>query len=73
MLIFLQKQKNPPEYLDKCKNNTSKPQFLPSEVRVALEQMAMEQGLYAQVMMICLQDFGNKKEKGKTNKYNLQR
>ena len=34
--------------------------------------MAMEQGLYAQVVMIHRKDSDNKKEKEKTKKYNFQ-
>ena len=72
ILHFLRKQKNPPEFLDRCKKYPNKYQFLPSEVKVALEKMAMEQGLYAQVVMIRQKDSENKKEKENTKKYNFQ-
>ena len=52
---------SPPEFLDKCKNNTNGPQFLPSEVKLVLKIMAMEQGLYVQVVMIRRKDSDNKK------------
>ena len=42
------------------KNETN---LLPSEVKKFLNIMAMEQGLYAQVMMILRKDSDNKKEK----------
>ena len=44
---FLQKQENPPKVIERCKKYPNEPQFLPSEVKVVLKQMAMEQGLYA--------------------------
>ena len=34
--------------------------------------MAMEQGLYEQVVTICQKYLDNKKEEGKTKKYNFQ-
>ena len=34
--------------------------------------MAMEQGLYAQVVMICRKDLDNKKENENTKEYNFQ-
>ena len=36
----------------KCKNNANEAQFLPLEVKNNIKQMAMEQGLYAQVGML---------------------
>ena len=49
--------------LDLCLKNTNEPQFLTSEFKVALKKIAMEQVLYAQVVMIHLKDSDNKKEK----------
>ena len=62
VLHFLQKKTFPPEFLEKCKNNSNKPQFLTSEFKIALK-MATEQGLYAKVMMIRKKDYDNKKKK----------
>ena len=53
-------------------NNKNQPQFLPSDVKIVLKKMAMEQGLYAQAVMIRQKDLDNKKEKENTKKYNFQ-
>ena len=36
----------------KCNNNANEAQFLPLEVKNNIERMSMEQGLYAQVVML---------------------
>ena len=36
-----------------CKDNAIIPQFIPLEVKNNTKRMAMEQGLYAQVIMLC--------------------
>ena len=69
---FCSKKTFPTEFLEKCKNNQSKPQNIPSEVKVALKKMDMEQGLYEQVVIIQRKDSENKKGKEKTKKYNFQ-
>ena len=62
ILHFLQKHFFTPECLEQYKKYPNEPQFLPSEVKVALK-MATEQGLYTQVVMIHQKDSENKKEK----------
>ena len=61
--VFLATNIFPTEFLDQCKNNPNSPQNIPSEVKVALKIMSMEQGVYAQVVMICRKESDNKKEK----------
>ena len=51
--IFKETKIVPEEFLDFCKNNPNQAQFLPSEVKILLKKMAMELGLYAQVVIIC--------------------
>ena len=52
--------------------NTNQPQFIPSGVKKLLKLMAMEQGLYAKVVMIHQKHLDNKKEQKKTKRYNFQ-
>ena len=50
-----------PHYFhDLCKD-PNQPQLLPYDVKIVLKIMAMEQGLYAQVVMICQKDLDDKK------------
>ena len=42
----------PTEFLDQCRNNPNKPKDITSEIKESLKRMAMEQGLYSQVVMI---------------------
>ena len=72
MLHFLKKRIFPEAFLDLCKNSPNQPQFLPYEVKVVLKIMAIEQRLYAQVVMIFQKDHDNKNKKENTNKYNFQ-
>ena len=60
----------PPKYQTNVKN-PNLPQFSPSGVKVDLKRMAMEQGLYAQLVMIGQKD-PDKKGKGKDQEYNFQ-
>ena len=39
-------------FKNQCKNNPNEPQNMPSEVKESLKKMDMENGLYAQVVMI---------------------
>ena len=58
--------------LNQCKNNPNEPQNIPSEFKADFKTMAMENGLYAQVVMILRRESDDKKEKDKTHKYNFQ-
>ena len=42
----------PTNFLDQCRNNKNEPQNIPNKIKAALKKMAMEQGLYPQVVMI---------------------
>ena len=53
MLHFLKKRKISTIFLNLRKNNPNQPQFLPSYVKIVLERMLMEQGLYSKMVMIC--------------------
>ena len=57
---FLKKRIFSTRFLDLCKNNSNKPQFLPSYVRIVLKIMAMEQSLYSQVVIIFQKYLNNK-------------
>ena len=59
--IFWRNKYFPQDFLDLYKNNTNQPQFLSSGVRLVPKQMAMEQVLYAHVVMIRQKDSDNKK------------
>ena len=43
----------PTKVLDQCRNNPNEPQNIRNEIKVSLKKMDMQQGLYAQVVMIC--------------------
>ena len=66
----------PTEFLKQFKNNTNEPYNIPNEVKASFKHMVLENGLYAQVVMICRRELDNKKEKDKTknitSKYNQQ-
>ena len=47
MFHFLKKRQFSTIFLNLRKNNPNQPQFLPSDVKIVLERMLMEQGLYA--------------------------
>ena len=49
--LFEEKNIFPQHLLDLCKND--KHQFLPSNVKTVFKRMAVEQCLYAQVVLIC--------------------
>ena len=51
----------PTEFLDQFRNNQNNHQNIPSEFKVALKKMSMEQGLYAQVVMIHQKESENEK------------
>ena len=59
--IFWRNKYFPQDFLDLYKNNTNQPQFLSSDVWLVPKQMAMEQVLYAHVVMIRQKDSDNKK------------
>ena len=61
--FFLETNIVPQYLLELCKNNPNQPQFLPSEVKLVLKIMAIEQVLYAQVVMIRQKGYDNKNEK----------
>ena len=61
----------PQFFLTYVKNNPNKHQFIPSEVKVVLKIMAMEQGLCEKVVMIHQKHSDNKKEKENKNNYNF--
>ena len=42
----------PDDFIKECKNNSNKAQLLPREVKNNIKRMTMEQGLYAQVIMV---------------------
>ena len=42
----------PTTFLNQCRNNPNEPQNIPNEIKADLFLMAMEQGLYVQVVMI---------------------
>ena len=69
---FLKKRTFSTRFLDLCKNNPNQPQFQTSDVKTVLRIMAMEQGLYEQVVMIRRNNLDNKKEKENTKKYKFQ-
>ena len=56
----------PSKFLNQCKNNPNGPQNIPNEVKADLKKMALENGLYAQVVMIRRRELDNNKEKDKT-------
>ena len=43
--------------------NPNQPQFLPSDVKIFLKRMAMEQGLYAKTVMTRRKDLDNEKKR----------
>ena len=61
-LFLAETKKYPTKLLDQCKNNPNKPQNLPSEVKVALKTIAMEQWLFVQVVMIRQNEAENQKK-----------
>ena len=62
MIYFWRNGYLPTRVLDLCKN-PNQPQLLPSDVKIVLKRMAIEQGIYAQAVMISRNDLDNKKEK----------
>ena len=46
----------PGGFMKECKNNSNEAQFIPLEVKNNIKRMAMDQGLYAQVIMIRRKD-----------------
>ena len=64
--LFEEKNIFPQHLLDLCKND--KHQFLSSNVKTVFKRMAVEQCLYAQVVLICWKDLDNNKVKRNTNK-----
>ena len=46
----------PTTVLNQCTNNQNESQNIPNDIKVSLEKMAMERGLYAQVVMIRRRD-----------------
>ena len=42
----------PRDFIKECKNNSNEAQFIPREVKNNINRMAMEQGLYSQVIRI---------------------
>ena len=61
----------PTEFKTNVKNQ-NEPQNIPNEFKSALKKMALENGLYAQVVMIRRTELDDKKEKDKTKKYYFQ-
>ena len=53
----------PSKILNQCKNNPNKPQNIPNEVRSDFRNMALENGLYAQVVMILRRGLDDKNKK----------
>ena len=51
----------PTKLLNQCKNNPNEPQNIPNEVRAAFNNMALENGLYAQAVMVHRRDLDDKK------------
>ena len=47
---------SPYGFIKKCKDNANEAQFLPLDVKNNIKKMAMEQGLYAQVVMLRRKD-----------------
>ena len=54
--------KNNPDLLQVAKV-LNQPQFIPSDIKIVLKIMAIKQGLYAQVFIICKNYLNDKKEK----------
>ena len=58
----------PDDFIKKCKDNANKAQWVPLEIKNNTKWMEMEQGLYAEVVMLCWKDLklivanGNKNE-----------
>ena len=48
---------SPGGFIKECKNNSNEAQFIPRQVKNNIKRMEMEQGLYAQVIMIRRKDF----------------
>ena len=46
----------PGDFIKECKNNSNKAQFIPREVKNNIKRMVLEQGSYAQVIMIRRKD-----------------
>ena len=42
--------------MKQCKDNENEAQFIPLEIKNNIKRMAMEQGLYAQVIKLCRKD-----------------
>ena len=60
--------------MQQCKDNANVAQFIPLDMKNNIYQMATEQGLYAQVIMLRLQDlkcFATDKNKNEAT-FNLQ-
>ena len=53
----------PSEFLNQCKNISNEPQNILNEVKADLKKMALENGLYAQVVMISRRGLDDKNEK----------
>ena len=56
----------PTEFLDHCKKKVNEPKNIPSEVKTVILKMALEQELYAQVVMIHRRNSDDIKYKDKT-------
>ena len=52
----------PSGFLNQCKNNPNKSQNIQNEVKAYLKNMALENGLYAQVVMIIRIESDDKEE-----------
>ena len=60
----------PTEFLNQCKKND--PRNIPNEVKAVFKNMALENGLYIQVVMIRIRELDDKKDKVKTKKHHFQ-
>ena len=47
---FKESENFPDDFMQRCRDNTNEARFIPLEVKNNIKLMAMEQGLYAQVV-----------------------
>ena len=46
----------PDDFINECMNNSNEACDIPRDVKNEIKRMEMEQGLYAQVIMLCRED-----------------